>query len=85
LDSFDELGETDKQEQIEAIVQRAGGEPEQINDGVETCPSRRLKALFPHYDKKFHGPSICQRIGLSNIRRACPRFNDWLIKLENLR
>ena len=78
----DELGEADKQKQIEAIVQEAG-EPEQINDGVSTCPSKRLKALFPHYDKKFHGPSICQRIGLSNIRRACPRFNGWLIRLVN--
>jgi hypothetical protein len=55
------------------------------SDGVSTCPSRQLKALFPYYDKKFHGPSICQRIGLNNIRRACPRFNGWLIKLENLR
>ncbi|MEK8017834.1 MAG: DUF4276 family protein [Candidatus Parabeggiatoa sp.] len=78
-----ELGEADKQNQIEAIVQGAG-EPEEINDGVSTCPSRRLKALFPHYDKKFHGPSICQRIGLNNIRRACPRFNGWLIKLEKI-
>ncbi len=80
----DELGKADKQNQIEAIVQGAG-EPEQINDGVSTCPSRQLKALFPYYDKKFHGPSICRRIGLNNIRRACPRFNGWLIKLENLR
>jgi hypothetical protein len=78
-----ELGEANKQNQIEAIVQGAS-EPEQINDGVSTCPSKRLKTLFPHYDKKFHGPSICQRIGLSKIRRACPRFNGWLIKLEKI-
>lgn len=79
----DELRDVKKQEQIEAIVQGAG-EPEQINDGVTSSPSKRLKTLFPHYDKKFHGPSICQRIGLRRIRRACPRFNHWLIRLENL-
>jgi len=79
----DEFDEVDKQEQIETIVQKAG-EPELINDGVDSCPSKRLKALFPHYDKKYHGPSICQRIGLSKIRQACPRFNGWLIRLENL-
>ncbi len=79
----DELQKADKQTQLEAIVQVAG-EPEHINDGVETCPSRQLKALFPQYDKKFHGPHICQRIGLNRIRSACPRFNDWLIRLENL-
>jgi hypothetical protein len=78
-----ELGEANKQNQIEAIVQGAS-EPEQINDGVSTSPSKRLKTLFPHYDKKFHGPIICQRIGLSKIRRACPRFNSWIIKLEKI-
>ncbi len=78
-----EFREASKQKQIEAIIQEAG-EPEQINDGVETCPSKRLKILFPHYDKKFHGPRICQRIGLNDIRQACPRFNGWLIRLENL-
>jgi uncharacterized membrane protein YheB (UPF0754 family) len=80
----DELQEADKQEQLKAILQEAG-EPEQINDGMDTCPSRRLKTLFPHYDKKFHGPNICKRIGLNKIRKACPRFNSWLIKLERFK
>jgi hypothetical protein len=79
----DEFHEIDKLEQIKTIVQRAG-EPEMINDGVDSCPSKRLKGLFPHYDNKYHGTSICQRIGLSKIRLACPRFNGWLIRLENL-
>jgi hypothetical protein len=78
-----EFKETDKQELLKAILQEAG-EPEQINDGMDTCPSKRLKTLFPHYDKKFHGPNICKRIGLNKIRKACPRFDSWLIKLENL-
>jgi len=38
----DELRDVKKQEQIEAIVQGAG-EPEQINDGVTSSPSKRLK------------------------------------------
>jgi len=79
----DELRDAGRQSRVEAIVQEAGG-PEQIDDGVETCPSRRLKVLFSHYDKKFHGPGICRRIGLRLIRQACPRFNGWLTKLENL-
>lgn len=79
----EQLGERDKQKQIIAIVQGAG-EPERINDGASSYPSKRLKRLFPHYDKKFHGPSLCQCIGLNKIRQACPRFNNWLIKLENI-
>ncbi len=78
-----ELQEADKQKQIETIIKEAG-EPEQINDGIQTCPSKRLKILFPHYNKKFHGPIICQRIGLNKIRQVCPRFNSWLVRLENL-
>jgi len=77
------FNEPNKQTIIETIVKRAG-EPEQINDGINTCPSKRLKTLFPHYDKKFHGPNICLHIGLNNIRKDCPRFNNWLIRLEKL-
>ena len=80
----EELGMQEQQTQISAIIQKAG-EPERINDSISTCPSKRLKRLFPHYDKKFHGPNLCQRIGLSNIRQACPRFNHWLNQLENIR
>lgn len=72
-----------KQADLEGFVRQAG-EPEKIDDGVRTCPSRRLKSLFPGYDKKLHGPVICNRIGLSTIRKACLRFDRWLSQIEAL-
>jgi hypothetical protein len=60
------------------------GRPEQIDDGYETCPSRRLKALHPPWDKTLHGPMVTAAIGLPGLRAACPRFNAWLGRLEGL-
>lgn len=59
-------------------------EPERINDGYDTCPSRRLKKLHPAYDKVVHGYRIAARIGLPTLRQACPHFGQWLTQLEAL-
>lgn len=60
------------------------GSPEEVNDSVETSPSHRLKKLFSGYDKKLHGPEIIELAGLAAIRRACPRFDAWVSRLEGL-
>ena len=60
------------------------GEPEAINDRPETSPSHRLKAQYPHFDKKLHGPDIVELTGLPAIRQACPRFDRWITQLEQL-
>ncbi|MDX1654557.1 MAG: DUF4276 family protein [Candidatus Competibacteraceae bacterium] len=82
-ETAEELGNPALADQIRDAVQQCGS-PEAVNDGYETCPSRRLKRLFPHYNKKLHGPVIAQRIGLERLRQACPRFGQWLAKLEDL-
>jgi len=58
--------------------------PEQVDDGENTAPSKRLVKLFPGYDKTAFGPLIAERIGLEIIRRECSHFNEWLTKLETL-
>ena len=58
--------------------------PEEIDDGRETAPSKRLKHLYPGYDKVAFGVRIAQRIGLDAIRRECPHFDEWVSKLEAL-
>tara|TARA_B110001454_G_C12701658_1_gene426810 strand:+ start:1346 stop:1939 length:594 start_codon:yes stop_codon:yes gene_type:complete len=77
---FSEPGKT---ESVRSILS-ACGNPEAINDGYETCPSRRVSGLFPEFDKKLDGPMICGEIGLDKIREACPRFDSWLTKLEEI-
>jgi len=65
------------------IVEACGG-PEGIDDNPISAPSKRLQAIFPSYDKAFHGPAIALAIGLPAIRAACPRFAAWMSRLEAL-
>jgi hypothetical protein len=58
--------------------------PEDINDSVETAPSKRVERLFPGYEKPLHGPLAVMEIGLSAIRKECSHFNRWLERLEGL-
>ena len=58
--------------------------PEDINDNPATAPSQRIVAVLPRYRKRIHGPDVAERIGLNAIRAECPRFHDWLTRLESL-
>ena len=58
--------------------------PEDINDNSETAPSKRIVKIIPQYEKKVYGPLIAMEIGLETIRAKCPRFSDWLTRLESL-
>ncbi len=57
--------------------------PEDINEGKDSAPSKRIQVLFPSYRKTLHAPTSIQRIGLARIRRECPHFNAWIQRLEN--
>jgi len=58
--------------------------PEEINDGVQTAPSKRVLSVIKGYQKTVHGPLIAASIGLDAMRRACPHFHSWLTKLDRL-
>ncbi len=63
---------------------RRSSAPEDINDGPNTAPSKRILAAMPAYQKTVHGPLIACDIGLDAIRTACPHFNNWLAAIEDL-
>ncbi len=63
---------------------RGFSNPEMINDGSETAPSKRLSNIIRGYSKVIYGSLIAEEIGLLKIRARCPRFNEWITKLENL-
>ena len=65
-----------------AQICRSFTSPEEINEGVNTAPSKRILQLFPRYRKTLHGPLAAQRIGLHQIRAQCPHFANWLYLLE---
>jgi hypothetical protein len=60
--------------------------PELINDGNQTAPSKRIIEQFPDYEgyKPTAGPLIAENIGLKVIRTRCRHFDEWLTKLERL-
>ena len=66
------------------MLKEVGGNPELLNDGYETCPSRRILKEIPDFDKTNAGIIIAEKIGLPKMRSECSHFNDWLTKLENL-
>ena len=73
--------ETEEKE-IDAVIKQKGG-AEKVNHSELTKPSNRIKNLFPHYNKKLHGPPICQKIGMRGLRERCPRFNQWIEKINS--
>ena len=73
----------DKHAELAAICAQFAS-PEEIDDGEATAPSKRLRALFPGYQKALHSPLIAQRTGLAAIREQCRHFDEWLIRVEHL-
>ena len=61
----------------------AGLQPEDVNDGPETHPSKRLLRIGG-YQKTLHGPLVTEEVGIAVLRAACPRFSAWVAKLEAL-
>lgn len=52
--------------------------PELINEGITTAPSKRLHAIIPSYEKTFHGPLIALENTFDLILEKCPRFKNWI-------
>jgi hypothetical protein len=71
-------------QKLDLILEEAGN-PEAIDDGHDTCPSRRIAKIAPAYKKRAQGPIVTARIGINALRAACPHFDQWLSRLEQLK
>lgn len=58
--------------------------PELINSGILTSPSKRIEQCIIGYNKVVHGQIIADCIGLDIIREKCINFNNWITKIENI-
>lgn len=58
--------------------------PEDIDDGPTTAPSKRVIRLCPDYNKKINGPQAAIVVSVAAMRRECPHFRSWLERLEQL-
>jgi hypothetical protein len=73
-------------DRLTAEISDVGKAPEQINDGRQTAPSKRIIRHIPQYgrQKADAGSLTAAAIGLPRLRAACPHFGSWLEKLEKL-
>lgn len=58
--------------------------PEFLNDGPQTAPSKRLIELIPGYQKTFHGPIIADVNTIGTMLGRCDRFRAWIERLITL-
>lgn len=73
---------------LQAVRDEYSATPEEINDSPVTSPSARIESACAElcgsarvFRRRTHGPSIAGRIGLDQIRRACPHFDGWVKSL----
>jgi hypothetical protein len=52
--------------------------PEDINNNIETAPSKRLEKIFRGYDKINDGQRIAESIGIEVMMQKCPGFKNWI-------
>lgn len=71
-------------DEIEKVVREFADCLEDINNGPQTAPSKRLLATIKGYDKIVYGACLAHEIGLPTIRQKCPRFSAWLERLERI-
>lgn len=63
------------------------GDPEMIDDGPATAPSKRIiTALekFYHYNKVKSGASVTSRIGMDALLENCRHFRDWIERIKGI-
>ncbi|MFH1743939.1 MAG: DUF4276 family protein [bacterium] len=68
------------------MVAREGGNPELIDDGQNTSPSKRIIAEIAEYggNKATSGPLVAGKIGMPRLRRCCQHFSEWVDRLVML-
>lgn len=79
-------------EAIRQVIAAAGG-AEKVNDGPDTAPSKRLGAWCQTYSnerydggtKRRHSVALAELVTLARMRGECPRFANWIARLETLR
>ncbi len=56
--------------------------PELINDGAETAPSKRIINCIECFDKANVGVDVLDKIGMEHIVRKCRHFAEWVEHIE---
>lgn len=65
---------------LKAEIERIGN-PELVDSGVETAPSKRLLQNIPSYDKRTDGISLIECSGIDYLSPKCKHFGKWIKRL----
>jgi hypothetical protein len=63
-------------------VRAAFATPEDINEGVNTAPSKQVEGIYPAYRKAVDGTLAAQAVGIETMRRECTHFRTWLERMN---
>lgn len=65
---------------IADMVEREGGNPELIDDGEMTSPSKRIIGEIAEYEgkKAISGPLVAGMIGMEILLERCRHFSEWV-------
>lgn len=78
------LGLNDDVEKQLKKIRNAFASPEEIDEGPDSAPSKRINKLYPNYNKPFHGTLAAAYLGMDAIKRECTHFREWMGWLESL-
>jgi hypothetical protein len=56
--------------------------PEDVNDGEDTAPSKRLIRHLPGYDKLTYCEYALFDVSMPTLADRCPHFGQWLARME---
>ena len=68
---------------LQAVLDQYKGNPEMIDNGPQTAPSKRILNAIASYSKVLDGVVIANNVTFPEIRKKCKHFNEWLERLEN--
>jgi hypothetical protein len=68
------------------MVAAEGGNPELIDDGEHTAPSKRIIAEIAEYEarKVSSGPLVVRQIGMAVLCERCRHFAQWIERIEGI-
>ena len=76
------------QKSIDVLIKIAEekGNPELINNGPATAPSKRIINVFPDYanNKPAIGSMVAHEIGMNRLMQSCKHFSDWVERLKSI-
>ena len=73
-------------EKLKEIIAIYDNNPEKVNTGSTTAPSKRIISLIPEYEgnKVSVGSVLAGIEGIEVQKERCKHFADWINKIENL-